>query len=134
MRVVFDTNVLIAAFATQGLCQALFEVCVRRHEVIVGTHILDEVDRKLGRKLKVPAATVSEIRAYLESHCTVERPVPVPSDACRDPKDLPILGIAAASRADCLVTGDRDLLVVKRYHETEILAPRQLYDALRRTA
>lgn len=134
MRVVFDANVLIAAFATQGLCQALFEVCVRRHEIIVGTQLLDEVGRKLARKLKVPASTVSGVLGYLESHCVIERPVPVPPDACRDPKDLEILGVAAASQADCLVTGDRDLLVLKRYHETEILTPRQLYDALRRTA
>lgn len=131
MRVVFDSNVLIAAFATHGLCHSLLEICLRGHEVVLSAEILDEVAQKLGKKVKVPAATVREIRAFLEAHCLLERPVPVPSDACRDPKDLPILGLAAAARAECLVTGDEDLLVIGKYHESSILTPRQLYDRLR---
>lgn len=132
MRIVFDSNVLIAAFATQGLCQSLFETCVRGHEIVVSEQILDEVESKLTKKIKVPAATAGEVRSYLLSHCAVARPVPVPRDACRDPKDLPILGAAVAAEAECLVTGDADLLAVGRYHETEIVSPRRLYEAIRR--
>lgn len=131
MRVVFDSNVLIAAFATHGLCHSLLEICLRGHEIVLSDGILDEVSQKLGKKVKAPAATVREVRAFLETHCLVERPVPVPSDACRDPKDLPILGLAAAARAACLITGDEDLLVIGKYHESSILTPRQLYDRLR---
>lgn len=131
MRVVFDSNVLIAAFATHGLCHSLFEICLRGHEIVLSAQILDEVEGKLRKKVKVPAAAVREIRAFLEAHCLLERPVPVPADACRDPKDLPILGLAAAAHADCLVTGDEDLLVIGKYHESSILTPRQLYDRLR---
>ncbi|MGC8501102.1 MAG: putative toxin-antitoxin system toxin component, PIN family [Leptospirillia bacterium] len=42
--------------------------------------------------------------------------VVLPSDiprACRDPNDNPILEIAISGRCRCLVTGDRDLLVLK---------------------
>lgn len=131
MRIVFDSNVLIAAFATHGLCHSLFEFCLRGHDVVVGEHILDEVERKLQKKLKVPAPFVREIRAYLEKHCSLEHPVPVPSDACRDPKDLPVLGLAVAAHAQYLVSGDADLLILKRWHETLILTPRELYDRLR---
>ena len=132
MRVVFDSNVLIAAFATQGLCHCLFELCLGGHKVVVSSAILDEVEQKLRKKIKVPAPTIREIRFYLEKHCILDRPVPVPANACRDPKDLPILGLAAASHAQYLVSGDIDLLVLKRYHESRILSPRQLYDRLRR--
>lgn len=131
MRVVFDSNVLIAAFATHGLCHALLEICLRSHEVVVSAGILDEVEQKLRKKIKVPAGPVRDIRLFLETHCLLERPVPVPSDACRDPKDLPILGVAAAAHADCLVTGDADLLVIGKYHESAIHTPRQLYELLR---
>lgn len=131
MRVVFDSNVLVAAFGTQGLCHILFELALRRHQVVVSEQILREVAQALGRKIKLPSRINREIRAYLEAHCLVERPVPVPRDACRDPDDLNILGVAAAAQAECLVTGDSDLLTLKRYHETRILSPRQLHDLLR---
>ena len=87
--------------------------------------------QELLKKIKLPAPTVREVLSYLRSHCSLERPVPVPKDACRDPKDLPILGLAVAASADCLVTGDEDLVVLKRHHETQILAPRQFHDRLR---
>ncbi len=132
MRVVFDSNVLIAAFATHGLCHSLFELCIGGHEVVVSALILNELEQKLRQKIKAPEPTIREIRSYLEKHCLLDRPVPVPAGACRDPKDLPILGLAAAAHAEYLVSGDMDLLVLKRYHESAILSPRQLYERLRR--
>ncbi|NNN06216.1 MAG: putative toxin-antitoxin system toxin component, PIN family [Elusimicrobia bacterium] len=132
MRIVFDSNVVIAAFAAHGLCHQLFETCLREHEVVLSAHILDEVERKLQKKLKAPAPIAREIRAYLETHCALEHANPVPRDACRDPKDLPILGLAAAARAECLVSGDADMLILKKWQETAILTPRELYDRLRR--
>lgn len=131
MRVVFDANVLIAAFATHGLCHSLLELCLRGHQVVLSDQILGELDRKLRKKIGVPPPTVRDILAYLRKNCILDRPVPVPPGICRDPDDLPILGLAAAARAECLVSGDEDLLVVKRYHETDILSPRQLYDRMK---
>ncbi len=133
MRVVFDSNVLIAAFATHGLCHPLFEACVRGHEVFVSARILDEVEKKLIRKIRLPPAAAAEVREYLESHCKVEVPLPVPPDACRDRNDLHVLGAAIAARAEYLATGDDDLLELRRFRETEIVTPRQLYEALRRS-
>ena len=45
MRVVFDSNVLIAAFATHGLCHSLFEICLRSHEIVISDFILSEVEK-----------------------------------------------------------------------------------------
>ena len=42
MKVVLDTNVLIAAFITKGVCSELLEHCLRRHEIIMSEFILDE--------------------------------------------------------------------------------------------
>lgn len=131
MRVVFDSNVLIAAFATEGLCHSLFELCVRTHQIIVSDTILQEVEIKLHQRIQVPMPVVRQILSYLKQHCLVDRPVPVPKDACRDPKDLTILGLAIGARAEFLVSGDGDLLTLKHYHETTICSPRQLYERLR---
>jgi hypothetical protein len=42
---------------------------------------------------------------------------------CRDPDDNKLLEIAIAGRADCLVTGDQDLLVLDPFHGIPILTP-----------
>jgi len=43
VRVVLDTNVVLAAIATHGLCQALVTLVFRDHVVILSAHILGEV-------------------------------------------------------------------------------------------
>lgn len=42
---------------------------------------------------------------------------------CRDPDDNKLLEMAVAGRADCLVTGDRDLLVLDPFEGIPILTP-----------
>ena len=43
-------------------------------------------------------------------------------DACRDPKDNFLLALAKDSQADFLITGDKDLLVLKQFENTQILS------------
>ncbi|MEK6542970.1 MAG: putative toxin-antitoxin system toxin component, PIN family [Elusimicrobiota bacterium] len=131
MRVVFDSHVIIAAFATHGLCHSLFEFCLRSQEIIISKEILSEIEQKLRHKIKAPTSIVKATLSYLKEHCILEEPAPVPKDACRDPKDLPILGLAVAAKAEFLVSGDADLLVLKHYHKSAILSPRQMYEYLR---
>jgi uncharacterized protein len=52
------------------------------------------------------------------------------NEACRDRSDLPVLCTALASTADCLVTGDRDLLEIKQFQAIPILSPRAFHDCL----
>ena len=42
-------------------------------------------------------------------------------DLCRDPKDNFLLALAKDSNADFLITGDKDLLVLKKFEETQIV-------------
>lgn len=42
---------------------------------------------------------------------------------CRDPKDDYLLALAKAAKADLLITGDEDLLVLKKYGKARILKP-----------
>jgi predicted nucleic acid-binding protein len=44
--------------------------------------------------------------------------------ACRDPDDNYLLALCEAGAADFLVTRDEDLLVIGRWKDTEIVAPR----------
>jgi predicted nucleic acid-binding protein len=49
---------------------------------------------------------------------------------CRDPDDSKLLEIAAVGRADCLVTGDQDLLVLRTFQEIPILTPARFLEVL----
>ncbi len=47
MRVVLDSSIIIAAFASRGLCSSLFELCIEKHEVIISEQILRIVSKNL---------------------------------------------------------------------------------------
>lgn len=49
---------------------------------------------------------------------------------CRDPSDDYLLALAAASRADYLVTRDQDLLVLQRFLDTQIIYPARFLQLL----
>ncbi len=131
MKVVLDTNVIIAAFATRGLCADLFELCLADHQVIASNYILDEVEEKLLQKLRLPASRVADIRRYLDGVATVVIPLEVALETCRDTDDLPVIGTALAAQAEVLVTGDDDLLSLGSVESVRIVSPRRFWEMLK---
>ena len=130
MRIVFDANVLVAAFAARGLCADLFEACLSSHECVATPRILAETEEALRRKVRLPAPRASAIRRFLEEHLRLVTPSAVEADACRDPDDLPVLGAALAAGADCIVSGDKDLLGLGGFRGIPILGPRSLWERI----
>ena len=131
MRVVLDTNVLLAGFATHGLCEALLTLVYRDHIVILSEHILAEVSRHFSGKFKATNAQAEAVVAFLRLSSEIVEPAAVPRGTLRDKDDLPILGTAVAGAAACLVTGDQELLSLGRFQRVDILSPRAFYDRLR---
>ena len=131
MKVVLDSNVLLAAFATRGLCGAEMTACLNAHQLAISQHILDEIQRNLTGKFKMSAAEARQRVLFLQKHAEVVEPLSVDKDACPDGSDLPVLGTALAAGAECLVTGDQELLSLKEFKGISILAPRAFYDRLR---
>ncbi|MBS1226585.1 MAG: PilT protein domain protein [Candidatus Aminicenantes bacterium] len=128
MRVVFDTNVLVAAFAADGLCAKLLRRANRREfSLVLCPVILEEFERVLKRKLGATAGEIRNAIALLAEISTVAGKDPTPAPAARlvrDPDDDLILACATAARAEILVTGDKDLLDVGRHRHTRIVDPR----------
>ena len=133
MRVILDANVVIAAAATRGLCEALLELCLEQHSLIFCDGILVEIDEKLRSKLKVPSTVIAGYLNLLQSNAEFFVPEKIEQSACRDPKDLMILGLVIPSKADVIVTGDKDLLVIKKFHEALIMNPRNFWEFSRGT-
>ena len=126
MIAVFDTNVLVAAFVSEGLCSKLLRRG-RNGQFSLATFpfILQEFQQILTRKFK---ATRKEIQEALQligqaATITVQPPWEIP-DVCRDADDNQILACANAAKADYLVTGDDDLLVLKKFRSIRIIKPR----------
>ena len=124
MKIVLDANVVIAAFAARGLCEAVFELCLNSHNIIMSEHLLFEIHKSLIKKIKLPDKSTNEIIALLRDNCRIMDPVELPSTVCRDPNDVPVLGLAIQAKADYIITGDKDLLVLKEFRSIPILSPR----------
>ena len=128
MRVILDTNVILAAFAGRGLAHALFELCLEKHEIIISEHILSEVQRNLQKKMKMPKDKVKKIIEYLKEFCTLSSYKKLDKVICRDPDDMKILGICEVTKPDYIVTGDMDLLVLKEFDSIPIITPREFWE------
>ena len=124
MRVVVDTNVLISAqISTQGASRRLLNRLIADHDVILSDVILGEVAETLLTKFSYDSALVSNVIVELMKVVEIVEPVTFPEQICRDPDDDTILGTAVAGNADCIVTGDSDLLVLERFGDVDIVAP-----------
>ena len=131
MRVFLDTNVLVAAFATRGLCADVLRVVLTEHDLITGEVVLGELRDVLAKRLKLPPGTVADIMALLRAQEVVPKPANPSSLPIRDPDDRWMLASAVAGGADVLVTGDQDLLAIAAQAPLTILNPRGLWDRVR---
>lgn len=131
MRVCLDTNVLVAAFATRGLCADVFRTVLAEHDLVMGEVILQELRRVLRTKLRLPVGRIEAIEALLAAFPVVPRPAAASDLAIRDAADRWILATAVAGAADVLVTGDADLLAVRGTAPIPIVDPRSFWDLLR---
>jgi len=130
MKIVLDANVVIAAFAARGLCESIMEVCLSDHEILLCDELLGEILRNLRLKIKLSAKVVDDIGALLMEQASMIDPLPLSPDICRDPDDVKILGLAVAANANYIVSGDKDLLVLKEFQRIPILNPRAFSNLL----
>jgi putative PIN family toxin of toxin-antitoxin system len=127
VKAVFDTNVIIAAFLTEGICAKLLIWARRRDfDLILCDGILQEFKAALKKKFAASPHETSEAlillsEAALEIRARIDSITPV----CRDSGDDLILACARQSDADYMMTGDEDLLLLKNYEGIGIVSPRE---------
>jgi uncharacterized protein len=131
LRVFLDTSVLVAAFATRGLCADVLRTVLAEHELVVGETVLAELGRVLKEKIGTPEAQARDVVAFVRQHALVAAETPVPAIDVRDANDLPILAGAIQGGAEVLVTGDEDLLVLGRVESLPIRDPRGFWDLIK---
>jgi putative PIN family toxin of toxin-antitoxin system len=131
VRVVFDTNVLYAAFAAKGFCEEVVDEAADSCELIWSDTLREEFESILARRHEIGPATRVALAAYVDL-CEFVEPEPLSERICRDADDDVVLTTALAGKADVIVTGDNDLLALKRFRDVRILSPRQFLELLDR--
>ena len=123
MKLLLDTNVLVAALVARGTCSDLLEHCVRHHVMVSSRPLLDELRDVLTRKFRQRAADVRATVRLFEDTFTLVTPAPLEAPVCRDTDDNVVLATARAGECATIVTGDHDLLVLDPFQGIRVLAP-----------
>lgn len=131
MKVYLDTNVLVSAVATRGLCADVLHLVLAEHQLVAGAAVVRELRRVLKTKFRVPVDDIDEVEAFIRRHASMVDRAEVGSIAVRDPADALILAEAIGGQADVLVTGDRDLLDLAADLPLTVVTPRAFWDRLR---
>lgn len=131
MKVFFDTNVLVSALTTRGVCAEVVEEALGRCEVVVDQVVLEELRRVLTDRMAVDAERASRVVAFFARFLTQTELEPPLVFGLSDPADERIVAAAAAAKADLLVTGDREILDAAASLPVAVETPRQLLLRLR---
>jgi len=129
MRAVLDTNVVISATLIRGGHEDRILRAWQRGEFesVTSPQILEEMGRALfyGKLLRFRWMSEEEVVALLQAFAQESVLVSgrVKVKASRDPEDDKFLAAAVEGRAEYIVTGDRDLLDLKRYKGVRIARP-----------
>ncbi len=127
MRIFLDTNVLVAAFATRGLCADVFRLAATDHTLLIGAPVLVELRRILETKLRMPAAArnavIQVLRRFVQASAAN---APLALDI-GDADDDWVVACALAASSDFFVTGDKAMLGLQRVQQMPIISPREFW-------
>jgi uncharacterized protein len=131
LKIALDTNVVVSALATRGLCADVVQLILLEHELVLGETVLAELRQVLRRKVKLPEAAVDDVESFLRRRATVVATQGAQPIGELGAADAAVLAEAGAGSADILVTGDGGLLRVTD-SPVKVVSPRGLWDLLRR--
>ncbi|MGH7905248.1 MAG: putative toxin-antitoxin system toxin component, PIN family [Candidatus Binataceae bacterium] len=125
MRVVFDSNVLIAALVFPGKQaeKAVSRIIEGRDQLLISKPIVDEVLGVLARKFARDAEELARAAVLLADLGEMVRPKRR-IRVLRDDTDNRILECAVTGQADLIVTGDHDMLELGAFADVRVLSLR----------
>lgn len=125
MRLVVDTNVFVSAVLKQNSLPFLVVRWIERNggllkSVATEQELLAVLQRPYIARVAIPA-----FREGLQQMLAGAEPVTITERiaACRDPADDKFLELAVNGRADLIVSGDADLLVLNTFRGIPIMPP-----------
>jgi|SRR3989338_3849740 len=127
MKILFDTNVIISGFVSQGYSFDVIKDAANKHEVYCTEYLLKETQKNLSTKFPLSHEAVSSIINTVKKQFTFGKTANTIEKISRDPKDDQILADAVTNDVDIIVTGDKDLLEIKNYKGIKIITPKDYW-------
>lgn len=127
LKLILDTNTIISAFFWEGNEAELFRKIEQgKASLFISKEILKEIKDVINRPKFKDTITKSKItpeqiiqKIILISHIVIGKNLNI--NLCRDPKDDKFLECGEHAKADYIVSGDKDLLVLKNYKNLKII-------------
>ena len=131
IRVTPDTNVLVSGLFYDGNERAIIQAAIRgRVRLVLSMEIIDELIRVLEKKFKADPELTRDYVLRLNEHSDIVMPRRLSSALVRDREDAKIIECAHSGHSEYIVSGDLDLLSLRRYQQTKIVSPSELLRAL----
>lgn len=124
-KVIIDTNVIISALIFGGNSKIIIEKLLKREFVaFTSIQLVSELVETLLIKFNFTKEMILKLDALIASNFVVVYPTKR-INVARDVNDNRVLEVAVTSNSKYIITGDKDLLVIKRYKNIEILNPKE---------
>lgn len=128
MRVFLDTNVIVSAVATRGLCADILRETLVRHQLIISETLLDELRLVLTNKIGVPAGIIADLVALLQDVAVWATPAASNGLSIPASADRVLVSAASLANADVFVTGDREIIEQAKTGSLDIISPRMFWE------
>lgn len=131
-RVIVDTNIWISFLVGKEVHNLKDLIVNEKVKIIISEQLIRELKLVTSRtKLKkyFEEDKVSDLLSLLDiiaEKIRIRKIDPI----CRDPKDDFLLALAKESKANYLITGDKDLLHIKIYGRTKIVTAREFKEKI----
>lgn len=126
MRVVVDTNVFITGLFWGGRPRRVMDpAAAGRFQALTSVELLLELEDVLTEDFDVPQEQVDLVLRDVLSYAEMIVPGEETDIAVRDAGDVKVIARAIAGGADCIVTGDQDLLSLGEVEGIGVLTPEE---------
>jgi putative PIN family toxin of toxin-antitoxin system len=134
MRVFLDTNVLVSAVATRGLCGDILREILVSHRLVVSAPLIAELKHVLRTKIGVPKEVISDFEGLLTQDAILCGDSTLTNVDINDKDDILLLSTALNGNAQLFVTGDKELLGLEKVESMGIVSPREFWEILKTQA
>lgn len=131
MRVFLDTNVLVSAVATRGLCADVLRETLVSHQPVVSAPLIAELKNILRTKIGIPQEIISDFVDVLTQDSIFSENTKLTNIDINDKDDILILSTALNGNAELFVTGDKELLELRKIRFMRIISPRKFWETLK---
>lgn len=135
VRVLVDTNVIVSAAIKGGTPRKIWSAFRKsKIRLVFSSSMLGELIKVFKRSKFTNLISEDEakkILLFIKLFAEFIEPT-AKTTICRDPADNHILATASSAEADFIVTGDKDLLVLKSFRKIPVITPKEFIKRLKK--